>query len=661
MSTKTSFKRVSAIAALALAVGGFTSITAANAADMVGSSPKFTVSSAYLTGSGTSANTGSQIVGGVATVSFTETTTSTAALGSSPSATLINNIVSTGVGSIAGISSSNNLTDVLAGTTATSAIYPTTSLGLASSAIPTVGASISFLLTSNVAGTQTITANVIGANGVPTGTTATATITWLTTAASASVQYTQIGTATSSSCANFSTTPLTKASSLVVAADQTKLQAAYILVAPYDSNNNSLPNEKLGVTISGPGTLSIATAFSALSGGRSLTGVAGAYQITVFPDNVAGNSTVTITDGSVTLGTVAVTFTGSAKKVTATQNHKVLMAGGVVDYDNTNAKAGHLYAGPIGNYYATMVLTDGVAAYTTASKDVPLAPIVVHTTDSLGAPVTISVSTSTIKVVVSDPTVLTAGHCTAVTDSGSSSVTNEINCAVSGTVNAVSGSSATATVELYNSSTAAWDIVAAPLTFTIGGAVTKEVVTTDASNYVPNQPMTVTATATDASGNAAYDQDGSAIATAKSSTYMNGLVTAGNLPAMIVGGVGTSTGIYAPLVEGDFTISGVDGYSAAGEAVSVTATVAGFTASTASNAAADAAAEATDAANAATDAANAAADSADQATAAAQDAGSKADAALAAVTALSQQVTTLLSKIAALTAAVAKIAKKVKA
>ena len=122
-------------------------------------------------GSGTSANTGSQIVGGVATVSFTETTTT----GTAP--TLINNIVSTGVGSIAGISSSNNLTDVLAGTTATSAIYPTTSLGLASSASPTVGASISFLLTSNVAGTQTITANVIGASGVPTGTTATATIT----------------------------------------------------------------------------------------------------------------------------------------------------------------------------------------------------------------------------------------------------------------------------------------------------------------------------------------------------------------------------------------------------------------------------------------------------------------------------------------------------
>jgi hypothetical protein len=86
--------------------------------------------------------------------------------------------------------------------------------------------------------------------------------------------------------------------------------------------------------------------------------------------------------------------------------------------------------------------------------------------------------------------------------------------------------------------------------------------------------------------------------------------------------------------------------------------VTGAGANDAAQAATDAAAEATDAANAATDAANAAAEAADAATAAAQDA---ADAVAALSTQVSEMVNALKKQITALTNLVIKIQKKVKA
>ena len=678
MSTKTSFKRVSAIAALALAVGGFTSITAANAAAT--ESAATLLGNSYST-SGTGTNAVSQAVGGIAQLVLTETSTAGTAGDN------LGTITSTGQGIISGASVGTLIGVYGFGTSQVNPVFPGTQYSLeaagAATATLTGGEAITLTLTSATAGTQTVSFTPIGANGIP-GTAVTATITW-GAAPTASAQFSQIGTASTQTLdAAYNAGTLANPSVAVSGPDTYATPVAYVVAHPRNNLNGALASEKLSYTITGPGILALGSAVTVtagvatvhyaaatdlnLGGGRALTGAAGQYEATVFGDGVPGTATLTVTDGTVVIGTTTIVFTGSPSKVTATQNLKVLAAGGVADYSDGNLVAGDIYGGDIGSYYAVNALTSGagtvLAPTTSASKDVAYAPITVHTTDSIGNPVALSgltmgMASTAIKVVVSDPTVLTAGYCTTVTSSGSASDTNEINCVVTGTVGAASGASATATVELWDGTTSAWDIVAAPLTFTIGGAVTKEVVTTDASSYVPNAPMTVTVTATDKSGNAAYDQDGSLIATSKSSTYMNGLL--GGLPTHIFSGVGASTGIYAPLVEGDFTVSGVDGLSVAGEAVSVTATVAGFTASTASNAAADAAAEATDAANAATDAANAAADSADQATAAAQDAGSKADAALAAVTALSQQVTTLLSKIAALTTAVAKIAKKVKA
>ena len=664
MSTKTTIKRIALVAAVAAAFGGLSTV-AANAATAINGTPVWSVTSAYtgVTAGGVTSSAGTQVVGGIATVTLSETTTAA-------TAGVVASVTSSGVGSISSVTQASSpvLTPVLTGAGAVTqvATYPTSGFSVWGGSAGATNEALTLSLTSATAGTQTLSVTPIGANGVP-GTAVTATITWVAAAAGASAQYSQVGTSTGTTsaittAANFNNAPtaaapLVAATSLSLANTVGGTSRAYIEVAPFDSNGNALSAEKLTYTISGPGSLGIAayatsvasTLENITSAGRALTGTAGQYYAAVFADGSAGTATVTVADGTTTLATVAVVFTGSATKVTAVQNLKVLAAGGVVDSTDANATAGDLYNGTYSAGYSSTVLTDGVAAITaTTSTHIATPVITVHTTDSLGNPVTLASAANTvIKVVSSNPLVLTAGACTLVTHYATGD-TNEINCAVSGTNGALSGQTATATVELYDATTAAWDIVAAPLTFTIGGAITKEVLTTDAASYAPGQPVKLTVTATDKSGNAAYDQDQTLVGTIVSSAYMPSLKS----PAYIIGGVNTGTVGYAPASDGSFTISGTDASSLA-NAVSVTASVTSGAATQAS-AATDAANEATDAANAATDAANAAADAADAATSAAQDAGAKADAALAAVTALSAKITVLAAQIA-------KIVKKLKA
>jgi hypothetical protein len=251
-------------------------------------------------------------------------------------------------------------------------------------------------------------------------------------------------------------------------------------------------------------------------------------------------------------------------------------------------------------------------------------------------------------------TVILSGITADYVDNGLGSYTSGfgvIHTVFSTAVSAASGNSATITYSYTNSDGTV--VSATPVKFTVGGKVAKTVLSTDATTYLPGQVILVTETATDASGNPVYD--GAASATLTTSKAFGG---AAGFNGYYVGGVDTSAASlakskwYAPALPGDFIISGTD---SALNALSLTATVGGDTATDAANAATDAANEATDAANAATDAANAAADSADAATQAAMDAGDKADAALAAVTALSQQVTTVLAKVAALASSLAKI------
>ena len=318
-------------------------------------------------------------------------------------------------------------------------------------------------------------------------------------------------------------------------------------------------------------------------------------------------------------------------KAVATQNLFVAQAG-------TSATLGNNTTGGLASTTSDLTPATGLYAYTVA------------VTDANG---NAALATSP-KAVSSNTAVIASSSCYL-----DSVTTGTYNCNVVSATGSISGQTATVTFEGQDSS-GNYTVLSAPLTFAVGGTVASEVLSTDATSYNALAPIKLTVTAKDSAGNTPYDRSGTAlVGSLLSTTQLGGTLSS---PTVLINGVGSVTGIYAPAVAGDFTISGVDNIATAGEAVTpVTATSNGGSSDAAANAATDAANEATDAANAATDAANAAADSADAATAAAQDAGDKADAALAAVTALSQQVTTLLSKVAALAATIAKIAKKVKA
>jgi hypothetical protein len=198
----------------------------------------------------------------------------------------------------------------------------------------------------------------------------------------------------------------------------------------------------------------------------------------------------------------------------------------------------------------------------------------------------------------------------------------------------------------------------------LGGSVSKEVISFDATSYDAGAGMIVKVTATDSLGNPVYD--GAAVPTLTANKAIGGsLALAGHGVATgyyngvadtqvrdTDGTVLNANGAYAPAAGGEFRVTGTSG-NATADLISATSSVIDGSA-----AATDAANEATDAANAATDAANAAAEAADAATAAAQDA-------QAAVAELATKVASLMAgikaQITSLTNLVIKIQKKVKA
>jgi hypothetical protein len=206
------------------------------------------------------------------------------------------------------------------------------------------------------------------------------------------------------------------------------------------------------------------------------------------------------------------------------------------------------------------------------------------------------------------------------------------------------------------------------------GKATSVKVTLDSASYNPGDKVTVTLTATDSKGNPIADYTSTALVGSLYSTLLSQTVSGlpGNNALIVTVDGKKSWTLQAPIGVGTgITVLGTVGLgvdaSIQGAALSATASVSS-PALDAAQAAQDAANEATDAANAATDAANNAMDSADAATAAAQDAGDKADAALAAITDLATKVSDIAAQVSALSsivakiaAAVAKISKKVKA
>ena len=548
-------------------------------------------------------------------------------------------ITSSGVGSLYGTADLVDTTTASDGFTynngaSTSggfAYYANTSASSTGTVFAANGGDIaSVAATSLVAGTQTITITPVNGTSTPS----TVTITW-GAAPVVNVGYTAAGSFISDGSA-IPTSALQTSSSLSYPKAAVPLTGvttgATIGVNLFDGSNTAITGVPLTVTVSGPGLISLVAGSHTGTPGTVRAASLTAAQMTdnhatigVSADGTAGTSVITVATGLTTLFTKTVTFVGTVASIKiVSQNLFIAPA--------TTA------GGTLGS------ITSSDTGLTTATT----AAVELEALDANGNPVTgltISGKSADTSVIASAGVAEETSAMTAATI-GANGPGYYLANVVSAPVG-TSGASTTVTFRTLLSDGVTY-VTSTPVTFSLGGAIAKEVLSTDASSYSSLAPVKLVLTATDSKGNPAYDQTVTTGLTSAlvSTTQLGGAAFTATSFKTLNNGVSTLSGVYAPAVAGSFTISGTDTTSVAGEAVSVTAASAGGSADAQASAATDAANEATDAANAATDAANAAADAADAATSAAQDASAKADAALAAVNALSAKITVLAAQIA---------------
>jgi hypothetical protein len=608
MSTKTTIKRVALVAVAALGLG-MLSVAPSSAA------PTAAYTTMYDTSNGVA------IVGAQATVTFTLETSTT------------NTFSWSGVGSVLQATDDGVLADFAAyvGTQASNAIYNPTSGNLVAGNTTTAGGTVTFLLTSSVAGAQTITLNHVSTvSGSVPGTPVSKTVTWQAGSYTPNAGY-------SSSYIGTDFTAAATANATVYASKTVGTQAAQISTTLKSDVNAALTRQPITYAItSGPGTLSAVTdgtlyTASTTAVGRSVsdTDLSGSTaSVAVLPDGTAGTTVITVTSGTTTIATHTMYFVSTAATYTPSVLKNTLRVGSNVG-----------------------------ASYTVGSSDYVVR---VKAVDSNGNRV---VNGSTIYAVSSN-SLVAAIATSATTTSG---------YAYFDVTGVIAGEGVTFTFR--NASTAALSTVTATSTAVnvTSSSISSLAMKFDKTSYEPGEKMTLTITALNSAGKPVADYGTAAtgdnlytgvfLAAGTSNVALNGFSMGTSLETY--DGVATYT-TYAPLIAGTVTVtSGTMVWSSTAAQYGAKLTATAAVASTAANptldaaqAANDAAAEATDAANAATDAANAAAEAADAATAAAQDAAD-------AVAALSAQVATLISglkaQLTALTNLVIKIQKKVKA
>jgi len=178
------------------------------------------------------------------------------------------------------------------------------------------------VLTSAVAGTQTVSVTPLNSSGTP-GTAVTKTITWVastTLDASAAKSTSVIRPYVANAGADFTTD-----GTIVAAKGTTPAQVAAVKVVLNDTNGVAKVGQTLSVSVSGSGLVAINQAnetVSASSAARAaalvLTSSQNSAYVGVFNDGTAGTSTITISAGTTVIATETVTFTGSAAKYEVT-------------------------------------------------------------------------------------------------------------------------------------------------------------------------------------------------------------------------------------------------------------------------------------------------------------------------------------------------------
>jgi len=380
----------------------------------------------------------------------------------------------------------------------------------------------------------------------------------------------------------------------------------------------------------------------------------------IVPRNESGSAT-TLTRTPIT---VAVT---SGPGLIGMQSH-LTSAKSVTESVLTTGNDG--YSGADSSAYFISDGTGGVSTVTVTMAGVLLKTITITQTGTtsqyvFGTPtksVTGVGETSSVTVTGADTVGTTTGAASVYAFSSDTSVAT-VNSSQASTVVVTGVKSGTATITVGNASTLAASTITKTLAIKVGAITAKTVAfSVDISSPQPGEKVTLTVTATDASGNAVGDGSRNLFTAAGITTSLatQGATWTAAAAVTLVGGTAKYT-FYAPTGTGSLVVSATEGAStdnviAAGTAAVISSTL--TIVNSGVDAATDAANEAIDAANAATDAALAAAEAADAATTAAQEASD-------AVAALSESVTKLIAglqaQIKSLAAVVAKIAKKVKA
>ena len=632
MSTKTSIKRIALVAAAALALGGFSAVSAKAATTALPFYVSTADSGVQVTGDAALTQTATGVAGPLNFVGIT----ADSALGSGE----VLGITVSGVnGAISIPTGPTNKTDTptVTGNTVASTIHDISG-AVVKILTPTAGA-FTVTVAKNVTNTstgavttttlQTFSFTINAASTVGAVSTAnsftvlreTTTATWESTIFPLIAAY---DTTTSALTVN----SLSSTTSDVKGTVGTNTAEKYIVVRLLDTQlvPAALVNKTVTAVVKGVGLVagqpmylgdSVTTFSPPAPASTSKTNAAGWAFFQVYSYGTAGTGTVEIsyTDalGVVTvIGTESLVFTGAIATLTATQGAKILRAN-----------------------VATGVTTDLGYAVQLVGKD--------------SAGNVVDISSLTIAGTSSKTTVIpsTTGSGGATSAAGTL-VPFARNLTVIGAATAVSGDAATMTYSYTDAATAVV-ISTAALPFTVGGTTASKVaISFDQSEYAIGDLVTMKLTVTDDKAKPVADGSYFLFDT----TTAGAFATSAQLTSAPfgTGSVATKSGkatatFYAPYTNGDLamavTMSSHTTVATAAQAAKLSASIAvGGADATASLA--------LDAANAATDAANNAYDEAQNATQAASDA-------LAAVTALAKQVKSLIASVKKLTAAVAKL------
>ena len=631
MSTKTTFKRVAAVAAAALAIGGLSAVSAHAAEGGITAATGFSFGGTAAAATVTTTNGANNYVGfNVETVSGSQyNLVVTGGVANSASTTV------TGSGTASLI--------VAANTTSYAFTIPTPAVGTIVAKVYGYSAGVqNTTATSSL--TITVTASATGVGTVSLAN-STAFITESSTVAAAGADVTAVAAAhaTMTTAAADDVTPVTKGT-----AGSTAYAGMVVgkLVDSTSTGGVALTGKTLSATISGSGLLTgkgaaesaVATTTPARVA-TSVTSNAGFYAFGVYSDGSAG------------VGTITVSYTDSSNVTTVVATKTITFFGSAATYTPTVSKA---YIANSGSAYPT-----GTISSTNYAVKIKIA-------DAAGNGVA-SATGPTVKS--ADTTIISGGSCATASSTGYS------YCSLTG----VLGAHGKTTVTFYTGSAATFDLISTTADITVSSTVADSFVITGDATASSGNIITYTITAKDKYGNPIPDgqyvtnyvtsptiaggamTDYSAVSTNTASTLFKLVKFVGGVATDSVQAPFGSTSIVATfdnIGAGTATIpaSVFTTLALTNAETVVTTTVGG---DSAVQAATDAAQEATDAANAAYDAANNAMDSADAATAAAQDASDNASAALAAVTSLSATVAKLVKSVAAIAAALAKVQKKI--